>query len=315
MAMDHKEIFLQDMKMCEGPLTHVAEGVDEPSLKEVDELFGAADVLSIRNAVKHRRTLLLMAGAGTLLTLAFLLYDEVELHGLILACGVMILSLFIIRRASDRLECHRKYLEYRVLAESLRLQYFLAVAGLGEKVSDLLPWTIKMDIPWITDILAQLPAGQPERKRSVLDCWIRDQKSYHEKALVKAEKKNRRDGKIEKAAVIITVAAYCVALVFELVVFRNANIANEGTVRAVLKILLGLLSIVTLFTGSYYGKMSLPNVIDDHRRMAALYEKAEEDVIQGGETRGTLLPLAREFLNENSTWYAYQSKNDSDIVL
>ena len=49
--------------------------------------------------------------------------------------------------------------------------------------------------------------------------------------------------------------------------------------------------------------------------MAALYEKAGQDIRQEGETRELLLFLARECLNENSTWYAYQSKNKPDIIV
>lgn len=75
------------------------------------------------------------------------------------------------------------------------------------------------------------------------------------------------------------------------------------------------MSAITLFTGSYYGKMSLSNEIDDHQRMIALYESAEEEIAKNGENEQLLLYLAREFLNENSTWYAYQSKNKPDITI
>lgn len=61
--------------------------------------------------------------------------------------------------------------------------------------------------------------------------------------------------------------------------------------------------------------MSLSNVIDDHKKMIALYETAEKEISQKGESEELLLFLAREFLNENNTWYAYQSKNGPDIVI
>ena len=49
--------------------------------------------------------------------------------------------------------------------------------------------------------------------------------------------------------------------------------------------------------------------------MIALYESAEEEIAKNGENEQLLLYLAREFLNENSTWYAYQSKNKPDITI
>ena len=88
-------------------------------------------------------------------------------------------------------------------------------------------------------------------------------------------------------------------------------------IRSILKIVIGTMSAATLFTGSYYGKMSLSNTIDDHRRMVMLYEKAEQDIVQneGVEDEELIIKLAREFLIENSTWYSYQSKNTPDLTI
>ena len=313
---NEKETFFKDAAACRVPRTHVADGAEGSPLRETDELFGAADVLSVLNAEKHRRILLALSAAGTLLTLAFLLYDEAELHGLILACGVMILCLVLIRAVSARLDCHRRYLQYRVLAECLRVQFFLFRAGMATRAADVLPWSIRKGIPWVEEVLRGLPEGGAAESRPVLDCWIRDQKKYHESALSKTVSKDRRDGRVAKTVLAVTVTAYVAALLFELLVYRRSpGSLDAGTVRAVLKIVLGTMSAVTLFTGSYYGKMSLSNVIDDHKRMISLYETAEERVEREGESGELLLFLARECLNENSTWYAYQSKNEPDLTI
>lgn len=311
--MNEKETFFRDREECRVPPTHIMDGAEDPLLQETDGLFGAADVLSVKNAEKHRRILLALSAAGTLLTLAFLLYDEAEWHGLILACGVMILCLVLIRRVSLRLDCHRKYLQYRVLAESLRVQFFLFLAGIKTRAADILPWTIRKGVPWIEEVLRELPARESGEKKSVLDCWIRDQKRYHERALEKTLSQDKKDGRIAKAVLAVTIAAYSAALIFELTALRRGESAD--TVRAALKIVLGTMSAVTLFTGSYYGKMSLSNVIDDHKRMISLYETAEESILRDGESEELLLFLARECLNENCTWYAYQSKNKPDMVI
>ena len=86
-------------------------------------------------------------------------------------------------------------------------------------------------------------------------------------------------------------------------------------IRSILKIVIGSMSAFTLFVGSYYGKMSLANEIEDHRRMSMLYEKAENEVMERGETNDLIISLAHEFLIENGIWYAYQSKNMPDLTL
>ena len=48
--MNEKKIFFEEKENCKIPFTHIEEGITNPTLKEIDELYGAADVLSIENA-------------------------------------------------------------------------------------------------------------------------------------------------------------------------------------------------------------------------------------------------------------------------
>ena len=313
--MNKKEVFFRDKEECSEEFTHITGGITDPALKAIDELYGAADTLSIRNAVKHQRILLALSIIGTLITMGFLLYDEAELHGLILACTVMILFLFYIRRKAHTLDCHRKYIEYRVLAETLRVQFFLSVAGVQKQVVDILPWFIRQGLPWIEDVLKSLPKMSSHERNPIINFWILDQRAYHNGALAKAENKKNRDNRTTRVVIAITIIAYLITLFFELFIFtQNPGNVDINAVRAILKIIVGTMSAVTLFTSSYYGKLSLTYTINDHKRMIALYDNAEREIARKGETEEILVDLAREFLIENSTWYSYQTKNKPDLV-
>ena len=313
--MNKKEVFFRDKEECSEEFTHITGDITDPALKAIDELYGAADVLSIKNAVKHQRILLALSIIGTLITMGFLLYDEAELHGLILACTVMILFLFYIRRKAHTLDCHRKYIEYRVLAETLRVQFFLSVAGVQKQVVDILPWFIRQGLPWIEDVLKSLPKMSSHERNPIINFWILDQRAYHNGALAKAENKKNRDNRTTRVVIAITIIAYLITLFFELFIFtQNPGNVDVNAVRAILKIIVGTMSAVTLFTSSYYGKLSLTYTINDHKRMIALYNNAEREIARKGETEEILVDLAREFLIENSTWYSYQTKNKPDLV-
>lgn len=313
--MNKKEVFFKDRDECSEEFTHITGNITDPTLKVIDELYGAADVLSIKNAQKHQRILLALSVIGTLITMAFLLYDEAELHGLILACTVMILFLFYIRKKADNLDCHRKYIEYRVLAETLRVQFFLSVAGVQKQVKDILPWFIRQGLPWIEDILKALPEMREHKRNPIINFWILDQRTYHNGALEKAQNKKNRDNRTTRIVIAITIIAYIVTLIFELFIYaQNPGNVDVNAVRAILKIVVGTMSAVTLFTNSYYGKLSLTYTIKDHKRMIALYDNAEREISKKGETEEILVDLAREFLIENSTWYSYQTKNKPDLV-
>ena len=49
--------------------------------------------------------------------------------------------------------------------------------------------------------------------------------------------------------------------------------------------------------------------------MAGGFTEIEREIAKKGETPEIIIELAREFLIENSAWYAYQSKNKPELVL
>jgi hypothetical protein len=135
------------------------------------------------------------------------------------------------------------------------------------------------------------------------------------------EARIRRNDRISNLALLLALATYAAALVFEICVgglFSGSVLLGQRqmeVIRVILKVSMGSFSAMTLFAGNYYGKLSLEETAQDHRRMAALYEKTEEEILRTGETEDLITKLAREELSENSSWYAYQCKNKPDISL
>jgi hypothetical protein len=314
-TMETKAAVLQELNAYKGSVYQIIPDPGMPDLKKINDLFGAADAISLQCAARYRRQLWIMAFVGTLLTAFFLLYSEINLYVMILLCGAVLLVMQLLARQAKKSGCHKKYLQYRVLAETLRVQCFLRMSGTKRDAGELLPWPLRIGIPWLEDVLAEIPPRQAS-KQSVLDVWIRDQHAYHARALKRTEKKEGRDERVSRIVRLVTLTVYFAAVVLELSVFSHLAASDAvGIARGVLKFLLGTMSAVTLFTGTYYGRMSLSNVIDDHKRMLALYEHAEKEILEKGENEELLLSLARECLNENASWYAYQSKNEPTLAL
>lgn len=330
-----KETFEKDVAEYTGPLSHISREVSDPKLDDLDKLYGVTSRLSAQNREKHRKIIWCLATTGTLLALFFLIYDSATVYYLILACIIALGFLYGILRYADTLKCHEKYLEYRLLAESLRVQFFLSIAAIETPVTDLLPWFIIKGIDWIDDAIGKQPVLPKEEKKPILDFWIKDQIKYHTSAIEKKTKQLKRQKIVSKTAIIITVATFFITLVFEFWMANNPGEINNATIaallnivqshgtmigydqtefiRAILKIIIGTMSAATLFIGSYYGKMSLSDSIDDHKRMKELYEFAENQM-GPEEDDALILWLAREFLIENSTWYSYQNQNKAEFV-
>ncbi len=292
---------------------------DDGVLGCMERIYRAADALSVRFAGLYRRVMAAMAAAGTVLTMAFLLYDEAEAIWMILVCGAMIVCAALLQRFAASSACHRRYIDYRALAECLRVQVFLRYAGSSIEAAGLLSWSQQAELTWVMDTLCALGLGVPPlEKHDIRVCWVQDQLNYHRRSESKARRSFLASERVVRTALIVSVALYVAAVLFELLcgglIFKPAvAVGNVDIFRTLLKIALGSLSAATLFIAGYYGKQSLPRKLSDHTKMQRFYEKVDAQLALRGQTDELLEVLAREELIENGNWCSYQRDNTPDI--
>lgn len=317
---DYLEEFKKDKQKVSPPFRPIDKDKTDPELEAFDELHGYASKLSRENQNTYNWTLLILTGVGTAIAVAFLLYDELEMHWLSAVFLVLLFLLMAVHAYALMTDCHRKYVEYRILAEATRIQYYLSVADIPKPkpVFEIMPWFLQDAVGWIEEPLSELPLDKVTERKPIIDCWIIDQKNYHTGALKKAKAKNRLNEIIELILISITIFLYVFAFVYDfwLFDFINSLISlSPDTTHIILKLAIGITSVGSLLVVSYFGKLSLSEKIDDHSRMEKLYTQAEKEITTKGETTELLEKLAKEFLIENSTWYSYQIKNKPELVL
>lgn len=305
----------------EGEALLPAREEEDPLLDRLEGAYRAADALSLRSAKNYRQVLALLAAASTAVTAGFLLYDEAELSWMLLVCGAMLLFAWLCRRWGRRSDCHRGYIEYRVLAESLRTQAFLRYAGSPQEAAELLPRTQREECPWVLAALCALAVGPPPRKRrDIRACWAEGQRDYHAQAEKRTGFALQRSDGVVRLALGLSIALYVLALVFELLfggLFRPPAAAPQliGLWRTLLKLALGLLSAATLFIANYYGKQSLSRAASDHGKMKRFYAEVAGQLERFGQTEELLRTLAAEELVENGNWCSYQRDNSPEFSL
>ena len=293
----------------------------DAALEKMERVYLAAGTLSRNAAERYRRVLALLAVASAVLTFAFLMYDEAEAVWMILVCGATLLAAWGLRRFAVTSDCHRLYLDCRVLAEYLRVQSFLRYAGSRVEAAQLLSWTQREEAVWAMVALCALNVGrEPENGRDIRACWVEAQRDYHGKAAKSSGLKLTASERTVRIALLVSVSLYVAAVGFELLcgglIFRPALVVlNVEFWRTVLKILLGILSAVTLFVANYYGHLSLPRTMSDHRKMERFYESMSTRLEKRGQTEALLAELAREELIENGNWCSYQRDNTPDFNL
>lgn len=288
-----------------------ADCPDDESLSAMAAVYPAASMLSKSSAGRYRKALALLAVFSTALAVAFLLYDEIDANYMIFACGAMLIAARFCRNYASRTACHRRYIEYRALAECLRVQLNLRYAGSSLQVPDLMTWSQRKETAWIYDALGALTVGPlPQWNRNIRECWVEDQRRYHRQAGVRDGSAARISGRTVSIALGVSIALYIAALVLEILAPFSAISAEKlGLLRLIIKISLGGVSALTLFSSNYYGRLSLPRKISDHEKMAEYYQNISHRLEKSGQTDELLEELAREELIENGNWCSYQRDN------
>ncbi len=294
---------------------------DDPALRRMEKLYLASSALSRAAAKTYRHILAAIAVISSLLTMAFLLYDEAQALWMILVCGAMLAGAFCLSRQAVKLDCHRRYLEFRALAECLRVQSFLRFAGSAVDACTLLSWTQQEETAWIMDALCVLTIGErAEKARDIASCWVEEQRSYHRRAARKVRRESEVSDLVVRVALILSISLYVLAVLFELLcgglIFPPAiKVASAEGWRTFLKIALGSISAVTLFTANYFGRLSIPRRCSDHSKMERFFGKIAVQLQLQGQTDELLTALAREELTENGNWCSYQRDNTPNLNL
>ncbi|MDH3719145.1 MAG: hypothetical protein OES79_13590, partial [Planctomycetota bacterium] len=160
-------------------------GVDD-----INHLFCIADWLAICYQKKVLLTLRVTHVLAFLMGLMFLLYTDVEgwPYFMFAFLAFFVLSAGI-QQASARRGWHRRYLDYRTLAEGLRVQFYWAVAGVGSEneskyTHDNFLQTQDPELGWIRNIM-RVAGTECDVNRNtdlaglefVIREWIGDEKS------------------------------------------------------------------------------------------------------------------------------------------
>ena len=283
---------------------------DEMTVR-LEDAYHEADEASVSAQRTYRRILAALAAASTAVAFTFLFYDAYGLLVGLVLCGLALVAEVVLSRRAKRLDCHRTFIEQRVLAEALRVQIMLRYAGSDLHVGDLLTWSQLEETGWVRDRLEGLVGdAMPAERHGIRACWVEDQLNYHAKAIGRTERDVVRSERIVRVAMWASAALYVGLMVFE--VFVGGSM-DADVWRVALKFLLGGASAATVFIANYYDKASLTRVHADHEKMARFYAWAAERLDEEGQTPELLERLAREELIENGNWYSYQLEGTPDI--
>lgn len=299
-----------------------------PGIARIHTLYLRACALSTRYRDRYMRCVKWLSILSVAIVLAFLLYDNMESNLFLPLYGVFMLFAAIYLRRVRKGLYHPKYLDYRVLAECLRVQTYLLLCGIDHCATDDMNWSVQCDLPWVRRAVPALLVGVRAldvRNEAVAHSWVDGQLKYHSAKNRAIDKQDRINNAISGAMFGLTVIVYLVVCVLE---FLPSSVMNsvvpleparhvlllhagqEVNLRGLVKILLGVSSAVSLFLSSYYGKLSLTRKLVDCDRMALLFGAAARALAVDHTHKDEILrKLAREEIIETCDWLSYCRDN------
>ncbi len=272
--------------------------------------FGWADQLANHyRRVTHGvlRAVLLLAAA---LALTFELYAEIFperiLPTLYLGVFAAITVLYYWQKAKD---AQGRYLDYRAVAEGLRVQFYWRLAGLPEQVSSSYLRKQLDELRWIREALRGAGAIPPTTAMApnlVLGFWMKGQTEYYRSRAVRQE---RRFHRIERnsARLLATGLAATASLVLFWGWYERMPRLHHWVV-----LVMGFAPIGAALCEAYAEKFGLRTQANQYARFAAVFGRAERIVERweadpDAATRHAVQlelvrELGREALMENGDW-------------
>jgi hypothetical protein len=282
-----------------------------------DRLFQAADGLAVHYQQRVHRGLRAVHLLAVLMGLEFILYAEFDGPGFMV---LLFLALFfagvIVHLIGEKREWHRKYLDYRALAEGLRVQLYWNLAGVVDSVSaefayDNFLQQQDVDLGWIRHVmrrasLFRVRGEEPDPRWVpwVIDEWVGDssaggqgQLAYYSRKEVENTSRYRRINRLGTLSLWAGIG-------FALLLLLMGDESHEAT-RQWLLVLMGALPLIAGIWDAYSHKRAEKELIKQYAFMGRVFAKARSLLNANADLefqRSVLKALGAAALDEGAEW-------------
>jgi hypothetical protein len=278
--------------------------------QELDTAFAYADRLAAHYQRITHRVLRLTLLVAALMAVIFEVYSEVlPLRSVPLAYLVCFALLTLILVWHRRLDAQGRYLDYRALAEGLRVQYYWRLAGLTDNASSSYLRKQLDELRWIREALRATGAAPPPpsaRPELALKCWVHGQADYYATHARLHERRTVRMGRWSQTSLTIgLVAAFCLVVLWR--PLERFVPWHHWTV-----LVMGIAPISAALWETYAERIGSRTQANQYARFAAIFLRAERLINRlelepptpsRRQNEQTLLrELGREALIENADW-------------
>ncbi len=291
-------------------------GIDWPrSALSIDALYVRADWLALHFRRRVHHSLLFLHTSAVLTGLAFILYSEFDAwRGYLVALLALFAGAVALARIGSRREWHRRYLDYRVLAEGLRVQCYWTIAEVPAAYRvgfayDSFLQKQDVELGWIRHVMRVANLGERPLTatggsglRWVIDHWVGDggdtgQLGYFRRRSAERERKYRHTEVLGRLSLMLSLACALILLVAD-------SVLTEDMGRA----LLVVMGAAALFAGvreAYSHKLADKELIKQYRFMSRIFAGAAKRLAKArlpAVQHQVLEALGQAALEEHAEW-------------
>jgi hypothetical protein len=302
------------------------------SLEQAGREFAKADHLAVHNQRYSERVFSAIAWLAVIGGVSFLVYAKLWSWPFFLYAYVICLTTaWLISRLAHRRHWFSRHLMYRVVAETLRTRYFLAVAGISSRVNinHLLHVTgisYFTGFSWISHILRAAdawydnPASTQQEIRLRLDVarsqWIDSQAKYFNHKITGLQ---RRYARLEhlKTALLAGIMVIAVSLLLLKQTLTQITLPDGTSLKTLSVFFLGVLPLVFGIWEIYQQKMAVRELLWQYRNQAAYFELAALKLDQARSTdtaRNIIEALGQTCLIESFLWAVHRYHREHEPI-
>ena len=315
--------------------TDIVKTLPKPQQEMLDN-YAVADVLAQFFQKDTLRTLRWLFGLAFFAFLWFVFYGERRDNVWLLALSILSpIPMYVINRRANKGDYHAKHLDYRALAEGLRIQIFWHIAGLREPVAKHYLRKQRSELDWIRDAIStwNIPMesvhGKPEFD-IVNKNWVDDQRSYFRKTSERDQAKVEVYDNWVRSLFGVTggLTAIVVVLVFaghwivhHITSLLGAQFAEKEyeNVRDFLVVMIVVLPGLAATIDGYSEKLAFAEQAKQYQRMRDLFEGAAIQLAQSlqegshDQAHRVIQELGEEALAENGDWVLIHRERDVEV--
>jgi hypothetical protein len=275
-----------------------------------------ADWMAVHYQRKFTRGLLLSYTLAVIMGVVFIVYSEfIEQWPLAVLFMALFIVGFVFHAVGERREWHRKYLDYRALAEGLRVQVYWNLAGVVKSRSAAFAYDNflqkqDVDLAWIRHVMRSASlrrdrnhAPDPRWVPWVIDQWVGDRKAGAGQLGYYAAKSRVRAATYRRTVRFGQLALWGgIAMAGFLAVFATRL---SDTQAVVLLIFMGILPLLAGIRDAYSHKKADKELIKQYRFMEDVFGNARRLLDSDDDIefqRRVLKAVGDAALEEHAEW-------------